>query len=133
MTLPDVSAQFARTNDGVYCISDGKLYKSGGGWPKEWFFETKYISGLTIENLMLNSLKMVLDMDKGSWLKVGIRYGNDEAYTLVWQQKAAKTIRKQKVKFNFKGKKCGGCQVRVEGSGYSCIYALDITYRAAKV
>ncbi|MGN1098109.1 MAG: hypothetical protein ACI4SS_04345 [Clostridia bacterium] len=134
LSMPYDDAQFTNAKDGLYCLADTKddgyhLFKMGEKWPEKWFFETAYISGSTYDNLMLSGLNMIYDMDKGSFLKISIRYYPDEDYTVIWQQRASKKIQKQKLKYSFKDKLCGGYQVKVEGEFYGCVYALEISQR----
>lgn len=128
-SAPAQVRQYLNAQDGLYILGGGErpaLGKMMQAWPEEWFLETKYFSGSTMESLMLQSLNMILDMDAGSTLKVSIRYYTDGDYTLIWQRKTKRPIEKEKVVFNFDGKKCGGFQLRLEGSGYSCVYVMDI-------
>lgn len=124
--------QYLNTADGMYLLYPDRFGKMGMEWPKEWRFETKYFSGGTMNSLMLHSLNMILDMAPGSSLKISVRYYGDKDYTQIWYKKTRFSVEKEKVVYNWSGKKCAGFQLKLEGSGYSCIYAMYVTERTVR-
>lgn len=134
LDLPE-EARFAKASDGIYALAktDGvyDMYKLGMQYPEYWFFETGYASGGTYEDLILSGIRMIFDSRKGSWLRISLRCYGDEEYTEVFYRRMDKDIEKEKTQISFR-KRCSGYQVKVEGSLYSCIYALDITQRVVR-